>query len=106
MRRCRGGLRFGFLLGGMALLWLSAPIAASAQYWLAGDALSGGGIVHETVLAPPDSSRTEIGIGEPVNLSICSCYDMDIYVDDLGIQDQREDSVGLIEWYLEGAGTL
>jgi hypothetical protein len=68
---------------------------------------SGGDIVHTTeATAPEDRTRTEIGIGEPVDLQLCSYYDMDIWVDDLNNEEEREDSVGVIEWYLEGPGRL
>jgi hypothetical protein len=89
-----------------ALILLLAPVTAAGQYWLPGDPPSGTSIIHETALTPPDSGRNEIGIAEVVNLSICSYSDSDIYVDDLGGQEPREDSVGLIEWSLDGPGVL
>lgn len=98
--RFAGGFTFALLLA------LLTPMTGLGGYWLPGSYPAGGEIVHETALTPPDPSRTTIGIGEVVNLSVTSYYDVDTWVDDNGFQWEYQDSMGVAEWSLSGPGTL
>lgn len=99
-------LRFAGGFVGAVLLLLLTPIAALAQYWLPGAAPTAH-IDHWTwAFLPQDRTRTEIGIGERVQLDVSNYSDMDIYVDDLGFQYDWEDTLGRVEWTVDGPGEV
>lgn len=91
-----------------ALILVLAPIEVSGQYWLPGPAPTlDGGIHHWTwAFLPQDRTRTEIGIGERVQLDVSHYSDMDIYVDDLGMQYEMGDMLGDVAWTVDGPGTV
>ena len=66
-------------------------------------------IFHMTWEAyPVYPDRTKVGIGEKVSCSIVGWQDMDIQVNDEGLQSPIQDGTqpGRVEWYVEGNGTV